>query len=123
MIGRHIAVVHVPICFDALELSVKLGNLAKSKRSSSMPSIHPNAAGIDIGSRNRCRRHQQHMRMYRLLLKCLTEDHLEGLEDGIIKISKEKFDNISEVSIEAKIAALANYPYLKSRFLPVQIVD
>jgi len=61
--------------------------------------------------------------LYTPLPQCLTEDHLEGLEDGIIKISKEKFDNISEVSIEAKIAALSNYPYLKSRFLPVQIVD
>jgi hypothetical protein len=61
--------------------------------------------------------------LYTPLPQCLTEDHLEGVENGIIKISKEKFDIISEAAIASKIAALANYPYLKSRFLPVQIVD
>jgi hypothetical protein len=61
--------------------------------------------------------------LYTPLPQCLTEDHMAGAENGIIKISKEKFDNISEAAIAAKIAALSNYPYLKSRFLPVQIVE
>ena len=61
--------------------------------------------------------------LYTPLPQCLTGDHLAGVENGIIQISKEKFNNISEVAITAKIAAHANYPYLKSRFLPIQIVE
>lgn len=61
--------------------------------------------------------------LYTPLPQCTTEDHIIGLEAGIISISKEKFDDISEKAINAKVSALATYPYLKSRFLPVQIVE
>jgi hypothetical protein len=61
--------------------------------------------------------------LYTPLPQCTTDDHTEGLEAGVIKISKDKFDFISECAINAKVAALSNYPYLKSRFLPVQIVE
>jgi hypothetical protein len=61
--------------------------------------------------------------LYTPLPQCTTEDHIVSLDAGIITIARQKFDEISETAITAKISALANYPYLKSRFLPVQIVE
>ena len=59
--------------------------------------------------------------LYSPLPQCTTDDHINGLNEGIITISKEKFDDLTEKAINAKIEALSNYPYLKSRFLPVKI--
>jgi hypothetical protein len=67
--------------------------------------------------------HVPSVALYTPIPQCTTEDHIDGIDAGIITISREKFDEISEAAIGAKISALANYPYLKSRFLPVQIVD
>ena len=60
--------------------------------------------------------------LYTPLPQCTTEEHILGAERGVIEISKKKFEEISEAAINSKIAALSNYPYLKSRFLPVQII-
>lgn len=61
--------------------------------------------------------------LYSPLPQCTTQDHLNGLSGGIVRISKKKFEELTENAIQAKIEALSNYPYLRSKFLPIMFVN
>jgi hypothetical protein len=58
--------------------------------------------------------------LYTPIPQCTSEDHISGLETGLVTISREKFFSLTEECIQAKVVALSNYPYIRSSFLPIK---
>lgn len=53
------------------------------------------------------------------LPQCTAADQLDGFEDGVIRLSRRKFDDLTTRCIHDKILALSKYPYIKRKYLPI----